>query len=59
MANIVTLVMESREKTGKGEKTLATDKNKLPENTLIFDDLFAFSQFLLQNKEAQENIQAA
>ena len=46
-------------KTGKGEKTLTKDKDKLPENTLIFNDLFAFSQFLLQNKEAHENIQAA
>lgn len=35
-------------KTGKGEKTLANDADKLPENTLIFDNLLAFSQFLMQ-----------
>ncbi|MDO5356525.1 MAG: D-glycero-beta-D-manno-heptose 1,7-bisphosphate 7-phosphatase [Conchiformibius sp.] len=33
-------------KTGKGMKTLENDGDKLPENTLIFDDLLAFSQYL-------------
>lgn len=39
-------------KTGKGERTFTQSADKLPENTLIFDDLMAFSQFLLrqQNK---------
>ena len=32
--------------TGKGKKTLAKEKDRLPENTLIFDDLLAFSQYL-------------
>lgn len=35
-------------KTGKGMKTLQSDADKLPENTLVFDDLLAFSQFLIQ-----------
>lgn len=32
-------------RTGKGMKTLEKDKDSLPENTQIFDDLLAFSQF--------------
>ena len=32
--------------TGKGKKTLAKEKDRLPENTLVFDDLLAFSQYL-------------
>ena len=32
--------------TGKGKKTLAKEKDCLPENTLVFDDLLAFSQYL-------------
>ncbi|QMT32190.1 D-glycero-beta-D-manno-heptose 1,7-bisphosphate 7-phosphatase [Alysiella filiformis] len=38
-------------RTGKGEKTLAKERDKLPENTLIFDSLLAFSQFLIQEDE--------
>ncbi|QMT34379.1 D-glycero-beta-D-manno-heptose 1,7-bisphosphate 7-phosphatase [Conchiformibius steedae DSM 2580] len=40
-------------KTGKGEKTLAEHADRLPENTLIFDDLWAFSQFLAAAPEAE------
>lgn len=40
-------------KTGKGEKTLKASLEKpeaaLPENTLIFDNLLGFAQFLTQN----------
>lgn len=39
-------------KTGKGLATLEKDADKLPENTLIFNDLLTFSQHL----SAQENI---
>ena len=35
-------------RTGKGLKTLEKDGDKLPNNTLIFDDLMAFSQYLMQ-----------
>ena len=35
--------------SGKGKKTLSTQADQLPENTQIFDDLLAFSQFLVQN----------
>ena len=45
--------------TQKHQQIQQNWQDKLPENTLIFNDLFAFSQFLLQNKEAHENIQAA
>lgn len=39
--------------TGKGKKTLAKEKDRLPENTLVFDDLLAFSQYLReQDKQA-------
>lgn len=39
-------------KTGKGMRTLAKESDKLPENTLLFDDLLDFSQFLIhQNKQ--------
>lgn len=41
-------------RTGKGEKTLAKDSDKLPENTLVFDNLLAFSQFLIQKDEQNE-----
>lgn len=34
-------------KTGKGMKTLRQEADKLPEHTLVFDDLMAFSQFLI------------
>ncbi|MDO4433890.1 MAG: D-glycero-beta-D-manno-heptose 1,7-bisphosphate 7-phosphatase [Alysiella sp.] len=43
-------------KTGKGMKTLEKDADKLPEHTLVFDDLLAFSQFLIkQQKETAES----
>ena len=35
--------------TGKGQKTLAAEGDSLPENTQVFDNLLAFSQYLLQN----------
>lgn len=41
-------------KTGKGLKTLEKDADRLPENTLIFSDLLAFSQYLLQQNVAEE-----
>lgn len=42
-------------KTGKGLKTLENEADKLPENTQIFSDLLAFSQFLLaQNRNERE-----
>ena len=34
--------------SGKGKKTFANQADKLPENTQVFDDLMAFSQFLTQ-----------
>ncbi|MDO4641997.1 MAG: D-glycero-beta-D-manno-heptose 1,7-bisphosphate 7-phosphatase [Neisseria sp.] len=34
--------------TGKGKKTLATEGDNLPEQTQIFDDLMAFSQYMMQ-----------
>ncbi len=38
-------------RTGKGMKTLEKDADKLPVNTLIFDDLLAFSQFVMQQEK--------
>ncbi|MDO5059337.1 MAG: D-glycero-beta-D-manno-heptose 1,7-bisphosphate 7-phosphatase [Neisseria sp.] len=38
--------------TGKGRKTLENERENLPENTLIFDDLLAFSQFLLRKQHS-------
>ena len=35
-------------KTGKGMKTLATDGDKLPADTQIFDSLLAFAQHLVK-----------
>ena len=35
--------------TGKGKKTLAAEGDSLPENTQVFDNLLAWSQYLLQN----------
>ena len=37
--------------TGKGKKTLAASADELPENTQIFDNLLAFSQYLLQQED--------
>lgn len=37
-------------KTGKGLKTLENEENKLPEHTLVFDDLMAFAQFVIQDE---------
>lgn len=37
-------------KTGKGLKTWENEQDKLPENTLVFDDLMAFAQFVIQNE---------
>lgn len=36
--------------TGKGLKTLENEENKLPEHTLVFDDLMAFAQFVIQDE---------
>ncbi|AUX61152.1 D-glycero-beta-D-manno-heptose 1,7-bisphosphate 7-phosphatase [Simonsiella muelleri] len=41
-------------RTGKGMKTLEKDKDSLPENTQIFDDLLAFSQFLIHCDDADD-----
>lgn len=35
-------------KTGKGLQTWQEQANRLPENILVFDDLLAFAQFLIQ-----------
>lgn len=40
--------------TGKGKKTLAVEGSDLPENTQIFDNLLAFSQYLLQQEQQSE-----
>lgn len=39
-------------KTGKGMKTLEKEAEKLPNNTLIFDNLLAFSQYLMNKEQA-------
>lgn len=41
-------------RTGKGNRTLANHETELPENTLVFDDLLAFSQFLIQQNKIQD-----
>lgn len=48
-------------KTGKGIKTLDMYQDELPENTLIFDNLLAFSQFLMNQEQqiSSENTQKA
>jgi len=33
--------------TGKGKKTLSQQEKELPENTQIFDNLLAFSQYIM------------
>ncbi|MFV2029946.1 D-glycero-beta-D-manno-heptose 1,7-bisphosphate 7-phosphatase [Neisseria sp. S1] len=38
--------------TGKGKKTLATQADLLPENTQIFDDLMAFSQYIREQQSS-------
>lgn len=43
-------------KTGKGMRTLAKDVDKLPENTLLFNDLLEFSQFLIQQDKLSESM---
>lgn len=40
-------------KTGKGLKTLTQQTANLPANTLVFNDLMAFSQFLMGKSEPQ------
>ena len=35
--------------TGKGKKTLAQHEHELPENTQVFDNLLAFSQYIMQS----------
>ena len=39
--------------TGKGKKTLAEHAAELPEGTQVFDDLMAFSQYLMRQDEAE------
>lgn len=41
-------------RTGKGEKTLANQSDKLPKNTLIFNDLLEFAKFLTQEEMESE-----
>lgn len=41
--------------TGKGKKTLAQQADDLPENTQIFDNLLAFSQYLLNTSPTTEH----
>ena len=36
--------------TGKGEKTLQNEGDQLPEGTLVFDNLMAFSQYIMQQQ---------
>ncbi|UOP04724.1 D-glycero-beta-D-manno-heptose 1,7-bisphosphate 7-phosphatase [Conchiformibius kuhniae] len=45
-------------KTGKGAKTLAEHADKLPEHTLIFDDLLAFSQYLTAPPDTESEHEA-
>ncbi len=40
--------------TGKGKKTLESEGDNLPANTQIFDNLLAFSQYVMQEKAARE-----
>ena len=39
--------------TGKGRKTQTESADKLPPDTLVFDDLLAFSQFLIKTPAAE------
>ena len=39
--------------TGKGKKTLVEHAAELPEGTQVFDDLMAFSQYLMGHDEAE------
>lgn len=36
--------------TGKGRKTLSEEGDRLPEQTQVFDDLMAFSQYVMQQE---------
>ena len=36
--------------TGKGQKTLQNEGDQLPEGTLVFDNLMAFSQYIMQQQ---------
>lgn len=40
--------------TGKGKKTLQEKEAELPENTQIFDDLLAFSQYIMKENQNTE-----
>ncbi|ULJ61989.1 D-glycero-beta-D-manno-heptose 1,7-bisphosphate 7-phosphatase [Wielerella bovis] len=42
-------------KTGKGMKTLEKDSDKLPANTLIFDDLLMFAKYLVRPNQPSQN----
>ena len=45
--------------TGKGKKTLAQHEQDLPEHTQIFDNLLAFSQYIMrENTQIEETAQA-
>lgn len=42
-------------RTGKGEATLTHSRDKLPEHTVIFNNLFEFAKFLTQEKTEKES----
>ena len=45
--------------TGKGKKTLAKHEQDLPEHTQVFDNLLAFSQYIMrENTQIEETAQA-
>ena len=45
--------------TGKGKKTLAKHEQELPEHTQVFDNLLAFSQYIMrENTQIEEAAQA-
>ena len=45
--------------TGKGKKTLAKHEQDLPEHTQVFDNLLAFSQYIMrENTQIEEAAQA-
>ena len=45
--------------TGKGKKTLAKHEQDLPEHTQVFDNLLAFSQYIMRkNTQIEEAAQA-
>ena len=41
--------------SGKGKKTLSAQSDQLPDKTQVFDDLLAFSQYLVQQNHTDSN----